>query len=299
MESRILGKTNLKVSLLGFGGAEIGFTPGMTQATVNSLISSALDSGVTLFDSAAAYLESEKLLGTALKGHRKDVVISTKCGAIEGFSKSDWSKSGILRTIETSLRSLQTDYVDIVLLHSCAELEFTWGEALAGLEAAREKGYVRFIGYSGDNAAALSAIQCGKFDILETSINVADQLGIDLLLPKAKEGNIGVIAKRPVANTAWKHTKLPENDYHQEYWRRLQKLKFRLQDSNLAEGVATALGFTLAQPQVASAIVGTTNPSRFKENIDNLKKFKISDATINELRMRWREISDVTWVGQV
>lgn len=299
MERRILGKTGLEVSILGFGGAEIGFSPNVDANIVRQLVAEALDNGINLFDTAAAYVHSEQLLGEAIKSHRNEIFLVSKCGAIDGFSRSDWSKPGILRTIETSLRNLQTDHLDIALLHSCGHLEFLWGEAGDALVTARDKGLVRFIGYSGDNASALAAIRSGIFSVLETSVNIADQEAIDLLLPLASKTNTGVIAKRPIANVAWGKGILPETDYSHEYSVRLQKLDYPFLKSDLPLAVSTALKFTLAQEGIHSAIVGTSKPGRISQNASLLKTSHLSPEEIAKIRHIWQEVAHRTWVGQV
>ncbi|MEP6925156.1 MAG: aldo/keto reductase, partial [Pyrinomonadaceae bacterium] len=85
MEHRRLGKTDLKVSVLGFGGAEIGFDPNTTQDDVNALLNAALDAGLNLIDTAAAYHSSEVMIGNAVGARRKEFVLITKCGALDGF----------------------------------------------------------------------------------------------------------------------------------------------------------------------------------------------------------------------
>ena len=133
----------MNVSRLGFGGAEIGYFD-LSQDVVDELIGSALDSGLNFVDTAAAYWQSEKLLGSVLKERRKDVVLISKCGAVDGFTKSDWSKQGILETIRRSLELLQTDFLDVMQLHSCDTEELQKGECIEALEVAKEKGYIRF-----------------------------------------------------------------------------------------------------------------------------------------------------------
>ena len=169
----------MQFSVLGFGGAEIGFDNSVTRENVTRLLNSALDAGLNVIDTAAAYQSSEKMIGEAVGKRRKEFYLLTKCGALEGFAKEDWSKKGILETIENSLRNLKTDYLDIAQLHSCDSDILRRGEAIEGLQRAVEKGYTRFIGYSGDNEDAKYALEMGVFDSLQTSVSIADQTPIE------------------------------------------------------------------------------------------------------------------------
>lgn len=298
MEKRQFGNTDMQVSVLGFGGAEIGFE-NPTVATVAELLNSALDEGLNVIDSAAAYLVSEQLIGQAVANRRKDFYLFTKCGAVEGFAKTDWSKAGILSHIETSLKNLQTDYLDLIQLHSCGIDELSKGEVIDALQIARDKGYARYIGYSGDNEAARFAIETGAFDTLQTSISIADQQGIDLTLPLARERNMGVIAKRPVANAVWRTGQKPVSAYHHPYWERIQKLDYDFLQGDLSESVAIALRFTLSQPGVHTAIVGTTKPGRWRENAEMLEAGALPQGEIDKIRARWKEVADESWGGEV
>jgi aryl-alcohol dehydrogenase-like predicted oxidoreductase len=298
MEYRQFGNTDMRVSILGFGGSEFGFH-GVTQETATRLLNSAVDAGLNTIDTASAYLESEKLIGGAIANRRKDFYLFTKCGATDGFTRSDWSRAGILSQIEQSLKNLQTDYLDLIQLHSCSAETLREGEAIAALQEARERGWARYIGYSGDGNDALFAIQTGAFDTLQTSISIADQQAIDLLLPEARKRNMGVIAKRPVANAAWRTGKRPENPYYQPYYDRLVELNYDFLKLPLREAVAVALRFTLSQPGVHTAIVGTTQPERWQENAASLEAGALPEAEIQKIRARWREVADESWVGQV
>ncbi len=149
------------------------------------------------------------MIGKAVGKRRRDFYLLTKCGALDAFTRYDWSKKGILETIENSLRNLKTDYLDIAQLHSCSAEILNRGEAIEGLQRAREKGYTRYIGYSGDNEDAKTALEMDVFDSLQTSVSIADQAAIDGNIKLAKEKNIGVIAKRPIANAVWRHDAKP------------------------------------------------------------------------------------------
>ena len=173
------------------------------------------------------------------------------------------------------------------------------GDAIAALQTAREKGYTRYIGYSGDSHAARYAVECGAFDSLQTSINIADQEALELTLPLAREKKMGVIAKRPIANVAWKSGHKPENSYHQTYWDRLRTLKYPFLESALLEKtVGVALRFTLSVPGVCTAIVGTKNPERWAENARLLEAGSLGENEYQEIRERWEDVAPRTWIGQ-
>ena len=97
--------------------------------------------------------------------------------------------------------------MDLVQLHSCSEDELRQGNVITALQEARRKGYTW---YSGDGAAARYAVECGAFDTLQTSVNIADEEAIELTLPLTRERDMGVIAKQPIANAAWRYAERPE-----------------------------------------------------------------------------------------
>ena len=299
MEKRQLGKTGMQVSVLGFGAAEIGYEEA-SQSTVEQLLKSALDAGLNVIDTAECYRGSEELIGKAVGNRRADFYLFSKCGHPHGAeSAANWSRDSILESIERSLRRLQTDVLDLVHLHSCSEAELRKGEAIAALQIARDRGHTRFIGYSGDGQATRYAVECGAFDSLQVSINIADQEAIELTVPLAHEQGMGVIAKRPIANVAWKTGHKPANSYHHIYWERLRKLSFDfLQTPDLEKTIATALRFTLSAPGVDTAIVGTTKPERWEQNAKFLEAGVLSEEEFMAIRQRWDDIAPKTWIGQ-
>ncbi len=300
MEKRRLGKTDMNVTVLGFGGSEIGYE-NASQKTVDELLNSALDAGLNVIDTAECYEGSEESIGRAVSHRRGEFFLFTKCGHPHGMeSGANWSADSILQSIERSLRRLKTDRLDIVHLHSCSEAVLRKGEAITALQTAREHGYTRYIGYSGDSHAARYAVECGAFDTLQTSINIADQEAIELTLPLAREKQMGVIANRPIANAAWKTGHKPIEGYHHTYWERLRKLNYEfLRHSNLGKTIGIALRFTLSVPGVHTAIVGTTKPERWRENAKLLEAGPLSDAEFQPIRQRWEEFAPRTWIGQI
>lgn len=298
MEKRQFGKTDMRVSVLGFGGSEIGYE-GADEATVSTLLNSALDAGLNVIDTAECYESSEELIGKAVSHRRSEFYLFTKCGHPRGIGSEDWSASSILESIERSLKRLQTDCVDLVQLHSCSEAILRKGEAMSALQTARDRGYTRYLGYSGDSLAAKFAVESEVFDSLQTSLNIADQEAVELTIPRARERDLGVIAKRPIANAAWVSGHKPANSYTHTYWDRLRKLNYPfLRSADPSKGIGHALRFTLSVPGVDVAIVGTTKPERWKENATILERGILSDEEFQAIRERWEDFAPQTWIGQ-
>ena len=319
MQLRPFGETGMQVSPLGFGAAEIGFE-NVADEAVSSLLSLALDSGLNVIDTAECYVDSEEKIGRALRGKRKDCLIFTKCGhsysgrppglftrayrklsgPVEralGRSLPDWDPRLLERSIDRSLRRLKTDWIDLIQLHSCSEEILRRGAVIDVLQRARQAGKARYIGYSGDGAAALYAVQSEQFDTLQTSLNIADQQAIDVTLPLAARLGMGVVAKRPLANAVWKNTSRPDNSYHHVYWDRLQELRydFLREEHNAVE---IALRFTLSVPAVHTAIVGTTKPAHWRKNAEITGAGALLPGQFETIRSRWKTVARPDWVGQ-
>ena len=298
MERRRLGRTDIVASVLGFGGSEIGYQS-VGAGTVARLLGSAVDAGLNVIDTAECYADSETLIGRGIGVRRREFYLFTKCGHARGWARPDWRPASLRASIERSLRRLATDYLDLIQLHSCSLDELQQGDVIAALERARERGFARYIGYSGDGEAARYAVECGRFDTLQTSVSIADQEALELTLPLARARQMGVIAKRPLANVAWRYARKPAESYYQTYWSRLRTLDYPFLRDAAATAVASALRFTLGVPGVHTAIVGTTKPERWQQNAALLQAGSLPVDEFERIRTRWREVADASWVGQV
>lgn len=297
MQMRRLGRTDLRVSALGFGASEIGYQ-GVALKTVERLLNGALDAGLNLIDTAACYDSSEELIGRAAANRRKEFHIFTKCGHASGLDADDWTPALIEKSIARSLKRLRTDYIDLVQFHSCEEEALRRGDVTAALQRARDRGMTRFIGYSGDGAAALYAARCGAFDALQMSVNIADQEAIERVLPEAISRDIGVIAKRPIANASWiGGWNSPIDSYAEPYRTRLRKLRYDFLGLPPNDSIAIALRFTLSVPGVHTAIMGTTKPSRWEGNAALLERGQLTPAEFDSIRSRWNEAAGPDWIG--
>ena len=296
MERRRLGRTDMMVSVLGFGGSEIGYQR-VSRRTVGRLLDGALDAGLNVIDTAECYEDSEELIGGAVAARRREFYLFTKCGHGRGWGRGNWRPAALLASIERSLKRLATDHLDLIQLHSCSREELGKGDVIDALERARERGLTRYIGYSGDGEAARYTVECGRFDTLQTSVSIADQEALDLTLPLARTRDVGIIAKRPLANAAWRYARKPAEPYYQTYWSRLRALDYPFL-RNPEAGAATALRFTLAVAGVHTAIVGTAKPERWTQNAAQLEAGALPAQEFETIRARWRAAADASWAGQ-
>lgn len=290
MELRKFGKTGFEVSLLGFGGGPMGYLETDRQE-VTKILNLLLDRGINLIDTAASYQGSEVAIGEAVSHRRDEYVLISKCGRVfDDMQGEPWSATIVEQTVDRALRRLKTDHLDVMLLHSC-ELEILKrGEALGALVKARDAGKIRFYGYSGDNEAAIYAAGLDEVAVIETSINICDHANIDSLLPLTRQNNIGVLTKRPVANAAWRDASEQRGmyvDYTRVYSERLAKMAITptdigFPDNDAASWAEMALRFTLSQPGVTTAIVGTTKAANAERNLAIVEKGPLPvDAVAN------------------
>jgi aryl-alcohol dehydrogenase-like predicted oxidoreductase len=290
MEYRPFGRAGFQVSLLGLGAAEIGHE-GASVATVRSIIDEALDGGLNLIDSAAAYGTSEELLGEVLDGRRDRVRLFTKAGYEAGYRPA-YSAKAFRESCERSLKRLRTDYLDLLQIHSCPLEDLEKGEIIEEMERLKGEGKVRLIGYSGDREAAMWAVRSGRFDSLQTSFSIFDQEAATTTIPLAVEKGMGVIIKRPLGNGVWRFTDLPENGYYHGYWRRMKALNYEhLREGGPEEAARVALGFVASTPGISTIITGTSRQGRWSANKALLEGQPTGPEIFESLRTRWAELA--------
>ncbi len=299
MQKRTFGRTGLQVSPLGFGGAPVGFLD--TEATaVSKLLNQLVDAGVNVIDTAASYHGSESLIGNALAARRKEIILISKCGqSFDDVPGEAWSRKVILGTIDRSLSRLRTDHLDVCLLHSCGIDILERGEAIQALVEAKRAGKIRHGGYSGDNQAAAYAAARPDIEVLQTSVNITDQYNMDHVLPIAVEHNVGVMAKRPIADAAWNKSRPGMyKSYGQVYEDRLKQMGLNAADYKLT-WPQLALRFTLTVAGVHTAIVGTTNPEHAHANIQIADEGPLADNVFQSIRSAFKTADpDENWLGQ-
>jgi len=196
MRYKVLGKTGLKVSVIGFGGIKL---PKVKESEAIEILNRAVDLGVNFIDTARAYGDSEKKIGLALKDRRDEVYISSR-----SLSRD---RDGFLKDLEVSMKELKTDYIDIYELHAVNSKDLyrkvtSQGGAVEGLRIARQKG---LIGYTGitihyDLDVMRMAIESNEFDVIMLAYSPLDHESVDKegILKLAKEHDVGVIIMKPL-----------------------------------------------------------------------------------------------------
>ncbi len=294
MEQREFGKTGLKVSPLGLGSGRIGDNT-TSEKEIELFLNRVLDSGLTLVDTARAYVGSEERIGRFLSRRRKEFVLSTKVGyGIEGTT--DWTYECVKAGIDRALRLLRTDFIDIVHLHSCPVQTLQAGGSLNALSEAVQEGKVRVAGYSGENEALQWAVESGRFGSVQHSVSISDQRAIDQVIPKSREKGLGVIAKRPIANAPWRFAECPKGDYAEEYWWRWKTMDL---DPLGLEWQELALRFSAFTHGVHSCIVGTHNLEHVLQNIAYIQKGPLPFDQYEAIRSAFKQKDPGWWYGEV
>jgi aryl-alcohol dehydrogenase-like predicted oxidoreductase len=288
MRYRRLGDSGLAVSVVGLGCNNFGRR--IDIDATKAVVDAAIDNGITLFDTADSYGESETFLGEVLQGRRDEVVIATKFGNdLRGALGRDFGARGsrryVRRAIERSLRRLRTDHVDLYQLHQpdpATPIE----ETLAALTELVREGKVRYLGSSNFAAwqvadADWTARSAGteRFISAQNHYSLLER-GVEReLVPACERFGVGLLPYFPLANG------LLTGKYHRgeppPEGSRLEKRPEYLSDARFEvveklERYATERGLTLlevaigglaAQPAVASVIAGATKPEQVRANI--------------------------------
>lgn len=304
MQTVRFGNTGFETSRLGVGLAEIGSELSLADQTqASSVLNTALDRGINFLDTSACYGISEELIGNGVSHRREDYFLATKAGHITGgYDGEAWTYQTVVDSIDRSLHRLKTDHVDLVQLHSCGIDVLEKGDVVRALQEAQQAGKTRFIGYSGDNEAAHWAVDSGLFATLQTSYNLVEQRArTSGLLEKAVSEGMGTIIKRPIAGGSWAksrgETSKPQvRGYDEPYLERaIAMCALGPIEGEPENGILTSLGYTLANPDVNVAIVGTKDPSHMEANIRQVEnELPIPESVVEELSSRFEKL-DADW----
>lgn len=268
MKKRVLGRTHLSVSEIAFGGVEIGMPYGisvqkpddmLSEPEAINLLHASLDAGINFFDTARMYGNSEALMGKAFANRRDRVIISTKCRHFrdkKGMLPSDAAlKTMIHESLAESLEALQTDYVDVLMLHQ-ADIEILSNETIAReLADLRRKGIARAIGASTYQVnETQTAIASGVWDVVQLPFNLMDQRQQELFAI-AKASGVGVVVRSVLLKGLLSDR---ADDLHPALQRVKDHLKHfdQLLDEQIPRLSELAVKFALSFPEVSTVLVG-------------------------------------------
>jgi aryl-alcohol dehydrogenase-like predicted oxidoreductase len=293
MEFRRLGNSGLVVSVVGLGTNNLGMKLDMDGS--REVVHAALDEGITLFDTADSYGASEERLGELLQGKRDDVVLATKFGSDVrsrgNDNGEDWGARGsrryIRRAVESSLRRLRTDWIDLYQMHrpdDATPIE----ETLSALDDLVHEGKVRYVGSSNFTGWQVAEADwtsrsqgLARFVSAQNEYNLLER-GVEAdLVPALEHYGIGLLPYFPLASGLltgkYRRGEQPPEGSRLQAWGRESVLTDEVFDTVEAlEGFAKARGIRLldvaigglaAQPAVASVIAGATSREQVRSNV--------------------------------
>jgi len=323
---RTLGKTGLKVSALGMGCSGIGKSL-YNKNDDESLktLHQAFESGINFFDTAPNYSNgnSERLIGKTLKANRDKIIIASKAGVtfttagtfakkIKPFlnpikslltpvkknlpnlyrsqRRNDFSKGFIFKTVEESLKRLQTDYLDLLLLHHPTNKILETGNFCESFELLKSQGKIRFYGVSCDSVEqALLSLKLYGISSIQIELNMIDSQPVKDILPIAVKNNFGVIARLPLAKGLLtdkiSDTKAEkwafDRKLFEERKRKAKELKFLVNENRTM--VQAALQFLMQLEGVSVALPGFSNRKHLDEILNSFSANPLNQEELEKI----------------
>ncbi len=307
MQYRKLGKSDLELPIITLGALNFGFFCDEQRSI--STIHAAIDNGVNCIDTAPTYGgmkgKSEDITGKAVKGIRDEVILATKFGTDPATGRSSikggGSRSYIIEAVENSLRSLDTDYIDLYQMHF-PDAETHIEETLRALEDLTQSGKVRYIGASNFNADQLSESikisienNINQFASIQTRYSMLTRNMEDDLLPVCENSDVSILpyfplesgfltgkikrgedAKKGTRLALWKGAFTSEEwfdfiDQIEEYGKEINKSLLEI-----------SLGWVAKRKMVSSVLVGATSPEQMIENIHAIS-WEMSDDEMERI----------------
>ena len=309
MQYRTLGRTGLKVSLLGVGTggpSNFGQGSGVPEADIHRLVRRALDAGVNVFDTAAGYRESEAILGRALKGVPRDrYILATKFTPEQGDDVV--APEDVVASVERSLTRLRTDAVEVLQFHGVRPQRYreVMDRLLPTVLKLQDQGKCRWIGiteqYGEDGAHEMlqMALADNHFDTAMVGYNVLNQSADRLVYPQCLAHNVGVFIMFAVRRVLATDERLEQTlaDLKQrgllaaEAVPERQPLAWLVHD-NVDSVPSAAYKFTAMHPAVSTVLSGTANLEHFESNLRALADPVLPAADYTRLQQLFGHITD-------
>ena len=293
-EPRPFGTTGLAVPPVGLGAGPVGDAT-LDDVEAARLLHGAIDLGLTFVDTAPGYGLSEERIGRHLAGRRASFLLSTKLGyGVPGVP--DWTPACIARGVDQALSRLRTDVLDVAHLHSCPLDTLAGSGVVEALAAAVRAGKVRVAAYSGENEALAWAVSSGAFGSVQASVNLCDQGSLSSALALAASRGLGVVAKRPLANTPWDPSAAHPDDAAAAVYR-TRWAALRLEDLGLPPA-ELAIRFAAFAPGVSTSIVGSRRLSHLAETSALVAKGPLPEQIRVEIEARFAAFGH-DWPGMI
>ncbi len=296
MDYRPFGRTGLQVSAMGFGtwpmsGDRYGY---IEDEQAIKAIHRSLEVGVNCVDTAPGYGagHSEEVVGRALEGRRQDVILVTKCSIAirpgERAASRDASRANILREIDDSLRRLNTDVIDVYLVH-WPDPNTPFEETAAAMDEVATAGKVRFVGVSNYTVDQMKAfMQVRRIDVIQVGYHLFDRRMEQEIFPFCAEHGVGVMGYGSLGHGLLTGAFTPETTFDESDWRArgvafgqpilggenfmrnvavVERLEREVAEPRGIPVSQVALSWVLRNPVVSTALVGARTPSEVDQNL--------------------------------
>ena len=313
---RPLGSTGLSVSTLSMGSGgynRLGQTsdPPLTESEMHRLVHGVLDLGINLFDTSPGYLEAEAILGRAFKGISRDrFYVATRVV----LSQFDEEKGPILMTqehitdsIETSLRRLGIDAIDVALIAATetADFDYMINEQFPVLERLCQQGKIRFLGSSetalsdGAHAWLRAALPTGKLDVIMIAYSMLNQSARHTVFPYCGEHDVGVMNIFSVRNIFKDPSRLKETIEALQRQELLDEsidpnapYDFLLEDPEIDTLVEAAYRFVVYTEGVTTAVCSAVTLDKIEQNIHSIARGPLPEMHVKRIRQLFGHISE-------
>lgn len=277
---RRLGKTNVMVTPIGIGGAALshGYTTPTTDEEAIAAVNRAAELGIAYIDTSPGYGQSERRIGLAFKNNgdlRKKFFLATKTGT--GVRPSNYSADWTYRSVENSLKLMNTDWIDLMQIHDPASLEPALAPdgALNALIDLKNQGVIKAIGLGvRSHALLIQAIEHGAFDTILTyaDFNLVRQTARDALFSVAEKNDVGIVLGSPImfgllSNRS--EEKLERYRLAEDEVQKIKRLNQWVKEQNI-KLMSLNLQYCLRESRISVIILGTRNVQQVEEFVSSV-----------------------------
>jgi aryl-alcohol dehydrogenase-like predicted oxidoreductase len=295
LPKRMLGRTGLEVTVVGFGAMELRGAGArsprpLPEGEAGRVLNAVLDAGINFIDTSIDYGDSERFIGEAISHRRDEYFLASKAGCqwdvttttTDGPAPHDFSPAHIRAGLERSLRLLRTDHLDLLQLHISPSLETIKAEgAVETLQTLRDEGKTRFIGTSSTIPNIWDHLDLDVFDAFQIPYSALEREH-EAVIAQASGQNAGVIVRGGVA----KGGPRPDRPRFRNVWEAWEPANL---EELLEEGqsrVEFVLRFTLAHPGLSTIIVGTASVDHLNGNLATALQGPLPDDVYREAKRR-------------